>query len=217
MDAENCTYEDVAAALRVPKKNRAVFAEIMDLVDSFCHRCLNEEYLDVCRNMAGALCRTSTDFGRTRPQVWASGIVHAVGWVNFLFDPYQKPHIEARDLAKAFGVSQGSMTARSRVIRDKLQLIQLDPDWCVSSLMKDNPFVWVFDVNGLLMDMRVAPREIQEQAYEMGIIPYIPADESSEGPQIIEFPREKRESPGPEQTATKQDEGPGLFDNLEQQ
>jgi len=197
MDAENCTYKDVAAALRVPKGKRAVFAEIMDLVDSFCLRCLNDEYLDVCRNMAGALCRTRTDFGRTRPEVWASGIVHAVGWVNFLFDPYQKPHIEARDIAKAFGVSQSTMTARSRVIRDKLRLIQLDPDWCVSSLMQDNPFVWVFDVNGLLMDMRVAPREIQEQAYEMGIIPYIPADESSEGPQIIEFPRDRQEGPDP--------------------
>lgn len=216
MDAESCTYEDVAAALRVPKRKRSVFAEIMDLVDSFCRRCLNEEYSDVCRRMTAALCRTRTKLGRTRLEAWASGIVHAVGWVNFLFDPHQKPHIEARDIATAFGVSQSSMTARSRAIRDKLRLIQLDPDWCVSSLMEDNPFVWVFTVDGLLMDMRVAPRQVQEQAYEMGIIPYIPDDESSEGPQIIEFPGNNQQRSEPQRFAETPDNGAGLFDNLEQ-
>jgi hypothetical protein len=82
--------------------------------------------------------------------------------------------------------------------------------------MQDNPFVWVFDVNGLLMDMRVAPREIQEQAYEMGIIPYIPADEPSEGLQIIEFPRDRQKGSDPRQPAKKKDDRAGLFDNLEQ-
>ena len=31
-------------------------------------------------------------------------------------------------------------------------------------------------VNGLPVDARYLPREIQEAAYEKGIIPYIPAD-----------------------------------------
>jgi hypothetical protein len=42
--------------------------------------------------------------------------------------------------------------------------------------MGDNPRVWILEVNGLLMDIRLAPRELQEAAFVKGLIPYIPAD-----------------------------------------
>ena len=42
--------------------------------------------------------------------------------------------------------------------------------------MEDNPLVWMLSVNGLLMDIRDAPREAQVVAFEKGLIPYIPAD-----------------------------------------
>ncbi len=42
--------------------------------------------------------------------------------------------------------------------------------------MDENPLVWILKVNGLLMDIRDAPREAQQVAYEQGLIPYIPAD-----------------------------------------
>jgi hypothetical protein len=31
-------------------------------------------------------------------------------------------------------------------------------------------------VNGVLVDLRMMPREVQEIAFEKGLIPYIPAD-----------------------------------------
>ncbi len=40
--------------------------------------------------------------------------------------------------------------------------------------MDDNPRVWMLEVNGFLMDIRYAPREIQETAFEKGLIPYVP-------------------------------------------
>ena len=42
--------------------------------------------------------------------------------------------------------------------------------------LEDNPLVWMLKVNGLLMDIRTAPREAQEVAFQKGLIPYIPAD-----------------------------------------
>ena len=42
--------------------------------------------------------------------------------------------------------------------------------------MDDNPLVWMLNVNGLMMDIRHAPREAQEIAFQKGLIPYIPAD-----------------------------------------
>jgi hypothetical protein len=36
--------------------------------------------------------------------------------------------------------------------------------------------VWMLNVNGIMMDVRYAPREVQEIAFQKGLIPYIPAD-----------------------------------------
>jgi len=35
--------------------------------------------------------------------------------------------------------------------------------------------LWMVKVNGLIVDIRCMLIEIQQQAYEMGIIPYVPA------------------------------------------
>ena len=57
-----------------------------------------------------------------------------------------------------------------------LKVHRFDPDWTVKSNLEKNPMIWILSVNGLLMDIRQAPREAQVVAYEMGLIPYIPAD-----------------------------------------
>ncbi|GAB4533984.1 MAG: hypothetical protein Kow0063_16660 [Anaerolineae bacterium] len=36
--------------------------------------------------------------------------------------------------------------------------------------------VWMLEVNGMIVDIRRMPREVQEIAYKKGSIPYIPAD-----------------------------------------
>jgi hypothetical protein len=44
------------------------------------------------------------------------------------------------------------------------------------SLVEKSPLVWMAEVNGLLVDLRNMPREVQEIAFEDGLIPWIPAD-----------------------------------------
>ena len=41
--------------------------------------------------------------------------------------------------------------------------------------------VWMLQVNGFMMDVRNAPREVQEIAFNKGLIPYIPADRQEGG------------------------------------
>lgn len=36
--------------------------------------------------------------------------------------------------------------------------------------------VWLLSVNGLMVDVRTIPREVQEIAYAKGLIPYIPGE-----------------------------------------
>ena len=42
----------------------------------------------------------------------------------------------------------------------------------------DNPMVWMLEINGLMIDIRHAPLELQRLAYEKGLIPFIPAERS---------------------------------------
>ncbi len=212
-----------AAQRRIPKKNRQLFEQIMKLTDAFCETYLNEDYRELCQEMAMILYVAGLPIDRGKPVSWASGIVHAVGWVNCLQDPTLSPHMTSAEVAAGFGVSQGTMMAKSRIIRDELGLVPLDPDWCIPAMLKDNPLVWMLEVNGFIMDIRVAPREVQEEAYRQGLIPFIPADKQEPepkpetGPKIIEFPSKQSETSRPKSPQRPKDDGPNLFERLEKQ
>ena len=208
---------------RTNKSGRAkrAITEIVELTDAFCQKYLNEEYRRLCEEMAAMLYALDVPIEKGRAVSWAGGIVHALGWVNCLYDPTMSPHITSREIAKEFGVSQGTMTAKSRIVRDGLKLVPLDPDWCISVEPEDNPMVWMLDIGGLMMDVRMAPRQVQEQAYQLGLIPFIPADkqepepESGAGIKIIEFPSKQSETSRPQTPQKLKDDGPNLFDGLE--
>lgn len=160
----------------VPTAYAARFTGLVGLTDAFCDAHLNAEYKDLCREMAVVVCQKDSPVLNGKTEGWAAGIVYALGRVNFLDDPSQTPHMKSNDIAEGFRVSMATMQAKAKVIREGLDLVPFHPDWCLPSKMDDNPLVWMLEVNGFLMDIRMAPREAQVAAYERGLIPYIPAD-----------------------------------------
>jgi hypothetical protein len=167
-----------------PKEKEAtaeVLATVTGLIDSFCREHLNDEYAVLCRKLAEKLARKRpSPLLHGKPETWASGIVRTIGWVNFLGDPSQTPHLKTTDIDEGFDVSQASGSAKAKAIRDLLRMRPFDPEWTLPSRMDDNPLVWMLSVNGFLMDIRQAPREAQEVAFRKGLIPYIPADRQQE-------------------------------------
>lgn len=97
-----------------------------------------------------------------------------MGRVNFLFDKTQTPHLRADELCAHFGLSPSTGSAKSTAIMDLLKLGLMDPQWTRPSRLADNPMAWLIQVNGLIVDARQAPREIQEEALRQGLIPYLP-------------------------------------------
>ena len=159
----------------VPRKMSDTYQAVVTITDAFCQRHLNQEYADLCRKMAAALTRkrpSPLESGRAKS--WAGGIVYSLARVNFLFDKSQEPYMSATDLCEKLGVSQSTATNKSRVIWDGLKLMQLDPAWCLPSLLDENPLAWMISVNGLIVDARMMPRGVQEEAYRLGLIPYLP-------------------------------------------
>lgn len=87
-----------------------------------------------------------------------------------------KPHMTTADLCAAFGVGQSTASAKARIIFAMLRTHRLDPRWSLQRLLDGNPLVWMAEINGIIVDLRQMPREIQEIAFHRGMIPYIPAD-----------------------------------------
>jgi len=154
-----------------------VLRVIIGMIDQFCKEHLNDEYAVLCRKLAEKLARKRpSPLLHGSPNVWASGIVRTIGWVNFLHDRSQTPHMRLGDIDAGFGISESSGAAKLAVIRKMLKIHPLDPNWTLPSRLEDNPLVWMLEVNGLMLDVRHAPREVQEIAFNKGLIPYIPAD-----------------------------------------
>jgi hypothetical protein len=160
----------------VPKSVQPRFDEIVTLIDAVCRTHLTDEYADLARDMAISLARKRpSPLLRGHSRTWACGITHAVGTVNFLFDPAQQPHVRAIDLCACFSTSQGAGAAKSREIMHLFDIVPLDPRWTLPSRLAENPLTWMVRIDGMIVDICMIPRELQEQAHALGLIPFVPA------------------------------------------
>jgi hypothetical protein len=191
---------------KVPKAMQEKFDRIVAITDPFAQQHLNEEYAQMIRKAVAALCRKRpSPLSKGKEQSWACGITHAIGMVNFLHDPSQTPHMSAKELYQAFGVSMSTGQAKSKQTRDLLDMMPMDPDWCLPSLMDQNPLAWLISINGLMMDIRSAPRALQEAALAKGLIPYIP------GEALISDSSANRSAPAQTQTPKTVATGDSLY------
>lgn len=151
--------------------------EIAGLVEAFCREHLNEEYAALCRKLTDKLARKRpSPLLSGKPATWACGIVRTIGWVNFLDDRSQTPHMKLTAIDKAFGVGESTGQGKSMLIRKMLKIRQFDHNWMLPSRMDDNVVIWQIEVNGFIVDVRRCHRDVQEAAFQKGLIPYIPAD-----------------------------------------
>jgi hypothetical protein len=159
----------------VPRAMRLYYDGLVHLTDQVCATYLTDEYAQLCRRMAAALCRKRpSPVSRGWLKTWACGIAYAIGSVNFLFDRSQTPHLMAGELCALFGVSPSTGSAKATEIRRIFNLGAFDPDWCLPSKLADNPLAWMISVDGYVVDARYAPRPLQEEAVQRGLIPYLP-------------------------------------------
>lgn len=161
---------------KIPKAMAEKFAAITTLTDAFCAKYLNEECRQVIHQVVGALARKRpSPLQRGKENVWAAAAVHAVGRVNFLDDPSQSPHCKPRAIYEFFGIGESTGQNKSREIRDLLKMGPMSPEWTLPSRLAENPLVWMLQINGLMVDIRRMPIELQQMAFDKGLIPYIPA------------------------------------------
>src|ERR1700726_3571040 len=126
----------------IPASSQPAYDTIVCLTDRFCQAHLTYEYQMLCRKLAAALARKRpSPITRGKPEVWACAIMRVIGWVNFLDDSSQKPHMKLTAIDKAFGVGESTGQGKAKAIRDLLKIRQFD-------------FHWMISVNGFMLDAR---------------------------------------------------------------
>jgi hypothetical protein len=164
---------------KVPNNMQQHYQAITELTDAFCKQKLNADYLQLARYATAALCRKKPSPLITgNVNTWACAIIHALGTINFLFDKSNEPFINVSELIAAFNLSKSTIGNKGKQIRDILKMHRFDHYWCLPSKLHDAPFAWTITLNGFIVDARTLPRQLQEKAYEKGLIPYIYADKS---------------------------------------
>ncbi len=162
--------------LKVPKALRPVVEEISAITDSVCLAVLDEEYADLARRAVAKLARKRpSPLLRGRRAGWAAGVVYALGQANFLFDPAIGPTVTADQLSEAFGLAKSTMGSKARQVRDLLRISPFSPEFERADVAAANPLKWIIEVDGLAVDVRHVPLDIQVAAFERGFIPYVPA------------------------------------------
>lgn len=160
---------------KIPKAMAEKFVAITTLADAFCAEHLNEEYRQVIHQVVGALARKRpSPLLKGKENVWAAAAVHAVGRINFLDDPSQTPHCKPKAIYEFFGIGESTGQSKSKEVRDLLKMGPMSPEWTLPSRLGENPLVWMLHVNGLIADIRGMPIEVQQMAFDKGLIPFIP-------------------------------------------
>lgn len=163
----------------VPKGMRPTYAAVAALTDAFRRDYLDEAYRELAQRMTAKLCRKRpSPLNSGQPRTWACGIIYTLGQINFLTDPSTQPFMTTADLCAKFGVGQSTASAKARAISEVLDTGRMNPEWSLPGLLDQNPLVWMAEVNGIIVDLRDMPREVQVAAFEAGMIPYIPADQA---------------------------------------
>ncbi len=139
----------------VPKQMQFKFDEITALTDAFSEQHLNTEYADMSRQLTAALCRINpSPLLKGKAKSWACGIVHALGKVNNLFSHYHPPYMKPSELYQLFGVSNNTGAAKSKEIRQLMNMHEWNLNWCLPSRRKNHPLIKLASVEKELETQR---------------------------------------------------------------
>lgn len=149
---------------------------IAELLKNFCTAHLDEEYAELTLKLLGKLYRKkTTPLATGKEVIWAAGIIHAVGTINFMFDKSSDAtHCSFDDLVNFFDAKKTTVTSKSKDIRDLFKMRVWDKNFSTQKMQGRNPMNSFVMVNGLILHIDSLPENIKEIArdlMEQGITP----------------------------------------------
>ena len=137
--------------------------QLVGMTGSFCQQFLDEDYRQLCEKLIRKMSRKrAVPFLSGRMEIWAAAVVYALGSINFLFDNSFEPYATADDICNFFNTSKSTTAQKSKVIRDMFKMGYYDPEFSTNHMQENSPFSNFVMVNGLIVDKRHLPPEVQE-------------------------------------------------------
>jgi hypothetical protein len=137
--------------------------KLIQMTAEFCKKYLDEDYKQLCEKLIGKMCRKrNVPFLSGRMEIWAAAIIYALGSINFLFDSSFKPYATGDDICNFFGTSKSTTSQKAKIIRDMFNMGYYDKEFSTAHMRENNPFSNFVMMNGLIVDKRSLPPEIQE-------------------------------------------------------
>lgn len=163
--------------VRIPAAMQERAAEVIAVTDGLCLNDLNAEYAKLARRLVARLARKRpSPLARGDARSWAAGALYVLAQVNFLFDRTQSPHMTSAELATAVGVKQTTMVNKAGRINRSLGIGMFEPELTRVAMLEQHPAAWIVELsNGLLVDARTLPEEMQAEARRLGLIPDLEA------------------------------------------
>ncbi len=154
---------------------RPLHDEIVSIASKVAVERLDAEFAGLVVPLTSALARKQPSPLRSgRAATWAAGVLSVIARTNFLFDKTRTPYCAPGQLAEACGVSYSASAAKARTIEHLLGIVPINPRWTPPSRLCDNPLVWLIEFDGVMLDDRTLPREVQEKLVAAGLIPFLP-------------------------------------------
>jgi hypothetical protein len=161
--------------MAVPKAMQEKYNEIAAILEPYCDEYLNDEYKELCLHALEKLCRKRpSPLISGKATTWAAGIIYAIGQNNFIFDKSQPIHMTAEEIVEPLGMAKTTAANKAAEIRKMLKIDHYNSEWVLASDVENNAALWFVEVNGLAVDARTLPLEVQIYCAEKGLIPYVP-------------------------------------------
>jgi len=137
--------------------------QLINMTTEFCEKYLDDEYAGLCEKLIQKMSRKrKVPFLSGRIDIWAAGIIFALGRINFLFDKSSSPYTTRDELCTFFTTSKSTASQKARNIIDMLKLTYFDDDFSTKRTLENDPFKDYIMVDGLIMPKEVIIQKILE-------------------------------------------------------
>jgi hypothetical protein len=143
-------------------------AKLIELTQIFCNQKLDSDYKHLCEKLIRKLGRKrDVPFQRGKIEIWAAGVIHALGSINFLFDKSFKPFVTTDQISEYFGAKNSSVSNKAREIKDILNLGYFDSEFSTKKMIEENPFNDLVTVEGFIVPLDSLPSILQNRVQEV--------------------------------------------------
>lgn len=164
----------------VPKAMEPIFQAVTAITGEFCRVHLDGHYADLACKAAAMLARKSpSPLMSGKAKSWAGGILYALAKVNHLGGGEGQPFSSLGEMCDRLGMGRSTGVAKGGEVIAALKIRPLDSKWLHPEVLANDPQAWLIDAGGMIVDARQLPLDLQQQAFRLGLIPFVPSEDSS--------------------------------------